>query len=83
MMDVDEPVVLEPAVPETAAPEPTELLVEPEEEEEEEYEETITLKASDFVAFQDILEDMRSQIADCKGMHVRTGSRPRRCSEPF
>jgi hypothetical protein len=28
------------------------------EEEEEEYEETITLKASDFVAFQDILEDM-------------------------
>jgi hypothetical protein len=59
MMDVDEPVVPEPAVPETAALEPAELLVEPEEEEEEEeYEETITLKASDFVAFQDILEDM-------------------------
>jgi hypothetical protein len=55
MMDVDEPVV----------PEPTELPVEPEEEEEEEeYEEMITLKASDFVTFQDILEDMRSQITD-------------------
>jgi hypothetical protein len=55
MMDVDEP----------ATPKPTELLVEPEEEEEkEEYEETITLRAFDFVAFQDILEDMRSQIAD-------------------
>jgi hypothetical protein len=35
----------------------------PEEEEEEKYEETITLKASDFVHFQDILEDMRFQIA--------------------
>jgi hypothetical protein len=60
MMDVDEPVVPEPATPETAAPEPVKLLVEPEEEEEEEekYEETITLRASDFVAFQDILEDM-------------------------
>jgi hypothetical protein len=34
-----------------------------EEEEEEEYEETIMLRASDFVAFQDILKDMRSQIA--------------------
>jgi hypothetical protein len=51
MMDVDEP----------ATPKPTELLVEPEEEEEkEEYEEMITLRAFDFVAFQDILEDMRS-----------------------
>jgi hypothetical protein len=57
MMDVDEP-----AAPETAAPEPVEPPVEP--EEEEEYEETITLRASDFVAFQDILEDMRSQIVD-------------------
>jgi hypothetical protein len=59
MMDVDEPVVPEPAAPEIAAPEPTEPLVEAEEEEEE-YEETITLRAFDFVAFQDILEDMRS-----------------------
>jgi tetrahydromethanopterin S-methyltransferase subunit A len=65
MMDVDDPVVLEPAAPETAAPEPAEPLVElEEEEEEEEYEETIMLRASDFVAFQDILEDMRSQITD-------------------
>jgi hypothetical protein len=60
MMDIDEPVVLE-----TAAPEPAEPPMEPEEEEEEEdYEETITLRASDFVAFQDILEDMRFQIAN-------------------
>jgi hypothetical protein len=33
-------------------------------EEEQEYKETIMLRASDFVHFQDILEDMRSQIAD-------------------
>jgi hypothetical protein len=33
-------------------------------EDEDEYEEMITLIASDFVAFQDILEDMRFQIAD-------------------
>jgi hypothetical protein len=33
-------------------------------EEEEEYEERIMLRALDFVHFQDILEDMRSQIAD-------------------
>jgi hypothetical protein len=48
MMDVDEL-----AVPETTASEPAEPLVEPEieEEEEEDYEETITLRASDFVAF--------------------------------
>jgi hypothetical protein len=64
MMDMVEPVVLEPAVPETAVPELVEPLVEPEEEakveeEEEEYKETITLRASDFVGFQDILEDMR------------------------
>jgi hypothetical protein len=36
----------------------------PEEENEEEYEETITLRASDFVHFQNILEDMRFQITD-------------------
>jgi hypothetical protein len=36
----------------------------PEDEEKEEYEETMTLRASNFVAFQDILEDMRSQIVD-------------------
>jgi hypothetical protein len=67
MMDVDEPVVLEPivpepAAPETATPEPAKPPVEP--EEEEEYEETIMLRASDFVAFQDILGDMRFQIAN-------------------
>jgi hypothetical protein len=33
-------------------------------EEEEEYKETITLRASDFVHFQDILEDKRFQIVD-------------------
>jgi hypothetical protein len=38
--------------------------VEPQEEEKEEYEETITLRASDFVAFQDILEDMQSHITN-------------------
>jgi hypothetical protein len=36
----------------------------PEEVEEEEYEETITFRASDFVSFQEILEDMRFQITD-------------------
>jgi hypothetical protein len=47
MMDVDEPVV-----PETLAPEPAEPSVEPEiEKEEEDYEETIMLRASNFVAF--------------------------------
>jgi hypothetical protein len=52
MMDVDEPVVPEPAVLETSALEPAEPSVEPEiEEEEEDYEETITLRDSDFVAF--------------------------------
>jgi hypothetical protein len=63
MMDVDEPVVPEPVVPETAAPEPAEPPVEPEEEEEE-YEETITLRASDFIALQDTLEDIRFEIAN-------------------
>jgi hypothetical protein len=59
MMDMDEP----------AAPEPVEPVAEPhvvdEEEEEadeqpdeEEYEETITLKATDFHALQDTLEDI-------------------------
>jgi hypothetical protein len=39
--------------------------MEPEiEEEEEDYEEMITLRASNFVAFQDILEDVRFQIAN-------------------
>jgi hypothetical protein len=57
MMDVDEPVVPEPVVPETAAPEPAKHDEQP--KDEEEYEEAITLRASDFVAFQDILEDMR------------------------
>jgi hypothetical protein len=33
-------------------------------EEEEEYEETITLRAADFYALQDTLEDIRFQIAD-------------------
>jgi hypothetical protein len=33
-------------------------------EEEEEYEETITLRAADFYALQDTLEDFRFQIAD-------------------
>jgi hypothetical protein len=55
MMDVDEP-----TVPETVAPEPAEPLEQP----EEDYEETIMLRASDFVAFQVILEDMRSQITN-------------------
>jgi hypothetical protein len=51
-------------IPEIAA-EP-ESAVEPEEqlELEEEYEETITLRASDFVHFQDTLVDMQSQIVD-------------------
>jgi hypothetical protein len=49
-----------PAEPERAA----EQEEQPEEEEKEEYEETIMLRASDLVAFQDILEDMRSQIVD-------------------
>jgi hypothetical protein len=65
MMDVDEPVVQEPVVPKTLALEPVEPQMEPEiEEEEEDYEEMITLRASDFVAFQDILEDMRFQFAN-------------------
>jgi hypothetical protein len=33
-------------------------------EEEEEYEETITLKAADFYALQDTLEDIRFQVAN-------------------
>jgi hypothetical protein len=33
-------------------------------EEEEEYEETITLRATDFYALQDTLKDIRFQIAD-------------------
>jgi hypothetical protein len=49
MMDVDEPVMPELAVPKTAAPEPTKHDEQP--KDEEEYEEAITLRASDFVAF--------------------------------
>jgi hypothetical protein len=49
-------------------------------EDEEEYNEMIMIRASDFVAFQDILEDMPSQIF--REMHARKGSRPRTCSEP-
>jgi hypothetical protein len=65
MMDMDEPVVQELVVPETSALEPVEPQMEPEiEEEEEDYEEMIALRASDFVAFQDILEDMRFQFAN-------------------
>jgi hypothetical protein len=56
MMDVYEPVVPEPAVPETPAPEPTEPPVEPE---EEECKETINLRAADFYALQDTLEDIQ------------------------
>jgi hypothetical protein len=60
--DMDEP----------AAAEPGEPLVEPvaephvadEEEEETKQEETITLRASDFEAPQDTLEDIQFQIAD-------------------
>jgi hypothetical protein len=33
-------------------------------EDEEEYKEMIMLRASDFVAFQDILEDIQSQISE-------------------
>jgi hypothetical protein len=65
MMDMDEPVA-----PERAAPELVEPPVEPKEEaedqqeEEEEYEETIMIRASDFAALQDTLEDMRFKIAE-------------------
>jgi hypothetical protein len=60
MMDVDEPVVLKTSAPVLAEPP-----VEPEiEKDEEDYEETITLRASDFVASQDILEDIQFQIAN-------------------
>jgi hypothetical protein len=56
-MDIPE-MAVEPelaAEPERA----TEQEEQPEEEDKEEYEEMITLRASDFVAFQDILEDMQ------------------------
>jgi hypothetical protein len=52
-------------------------------EEEEEYEETITLRATDFYALQDTLEDIQFQIADIREMHARTGSRPRTCCSQF
>jgi hypothetical protein len=73
MMDVDELVVLK-----TSAPEPAEPPVEPEiEKDEEDYEETITLKASDFVASQDILEDIH--ISDRKRSE---GCSPRQARDP-
>jgi hypothetical protein len=42
----------------------TEQEEQPEEEEEEEQEDTVTLRAADFYALQDTLEDIRFQIAD-------------------
>jgi hypothetical protein len=60
MMDMDEPAVPEPVEP------PVEPAVEPDtaEEEEEEQEETITIRASDLIALQDSLDDMRFKIAN-------------------
>ena len=62
MMNMDEPVAAEPGEPSV---EPvTEPHVADEEEAVTEQEETITLRASDFEALQDTLEDIRFQIAD-------------------
>jgi hypothetical protein len=62
MMNMDEPAAAEPGEP------PIEPVTEPhvvdEEEVETEQEETFTLRASDFEALQDTLEDIRFQIAD-------------------
>jgi hypothetical protein len=62
MMNMDEPAAAEPGEP------PIKPVAEPhvanEEEEETKQEETITLRASDFEALQDTLEDIRFQIAD-------------------
>jgi hypothetical protein len=62
MMNMDEPVAAEPEEP------PVEPVAKPhvanEEDEETEQDETITLRASDFEALQDTLEDIRFQIAD-------------------
>jgi hypothetical protein len=62
MMHMDEPAAAEPGEP------PVEPATEPhvadEEEAETEQEETITLRASDFEALQDTLEDIRFRIAD-------------------
>jgi hypothetical protein len=55
MMNMDEPAAAEPV---------TEPHVADEEEAETEQEKTITLRASDFEALQDTLEDIRFQIAD-------------------
>jgi hypothetical protein len=65
------------AEPETAAEQ------EEQPEEEEEYEETITLRAADFYALQDTLEDIDSRLRTYRGTHTRIGSRPRTCCEPF
>jgi hypothetical protein len=58
MMDMEEP----------TAPKPVEQVPEPhvadEEEEEAEQEETITLRAIDFYALQDTLDDIRFQISN-------------------
>jgi hypothetical protein len=58
MMHMDEPAAAEPGEP------PVEPHVADEEGAETEQEETITLRASDFEALQDTLEDIRFQIAD-------------------
>jgi hypothetical protein len=54
MMAMDEPVALEPVEP-PVEPDTTD-------EEEEEYEETITFRASDLIALQCSLDDMRFKI---------------------
>jgi hypothetical protein len=51
-------------IPEIAAKPERAAEQEEQPKEEEEYEETITLRASDFVHLQDTLVDMRSQITD-------------------
>jgi hypothetical protein len=62
MMNMDEPVAAEPGEPSV---EPvTKPHVADEEKVETEQEETITLRASNFEALQDTLEDIRFQITD-------------------
>jgi hypothetical protein len=60
MMDMDEPAAPEPAEPEMAKGQEEEV----DEQPDEDYEETITIRASDFYALQDTLDDIRFQIAD-------------------
>jgi hypothetical protein len=62
MMDMDEPEVPKPVEPPV---EPT-IELDVVDEEEEEYEETITIRAPDFLALQDSLDDMRFRIANIK-----------------